>query len=59
MVTVLEEGTTEKQRSVGHFLWAKGLNAKDIRKEIFLLMVGSVCHIKRFTTGTKKSLKDV
>jgi hypothetical protein len=34
-VTVLEEFTTEQQRSVVCFLWAKELNAKDIRKEIF------------------------
>jgi hypothetical protein len=35
MATVLEECTTEDQRSVVHFLWAKGLNAKDIHKEKF------------------------
>jgi hypothetical protein len=35
METVLEEYTTEEQRSVVRFLWAKGLNAKDIRKEMF------------------------
>jgi hypothetical protein len=35
MVTVLEEYTNEEQCSVVHFLWAKGLNAKDIRKEMF------------------------
>jgi hypothetical protein len=35
MVTVLEECTNEEQRSVMHFLYAKGLNAKDIRKEMF------------------------
>jgi hypothetical protein len=27
--------TIEEQRSAVHFLWAKGLNAKDIHKEIF------------------------
>jgi hypothetical protein len=32
MVTVLQEYNTEEQRSVVHFLWAKGLNAKDIYK---------------------------
>jgi hypothetical protein len=32
MPTVLEEYTTEEQRSLVHFLWAKGLNAKDIHK---------------------------
>jgi hypothetical protein len=35
MVTVLEKCTTEEQRSVVRFLWAKGLNAKDINKEMF------------------------
>jgi hypothetical protein len=35
MVIVLEESTTKEQNSVVHFLWAKGLNAKDIHKEIF------------------------
>jgi hypothetical protein len=35
MATVLEECTTEEQCSVVHCLWAKGLNAKDIHKEMF------------------------
>jgi hypothetical protein len=33
--TVLEAHTTEEQCSVICFLWAKGLNAKDIHKEKF------------------------
>jgi hypothetical protein len=32
MATMLEECTTEEQRSVVLFLWTKGLNAKDIHK---------------------------
>jgi hypothetical protein len=32
---VLEECTTEEQRSVVRFLWVKGLNAEDIHKEMF------------------------
>jgi hypothetical protein len=32
MATVLKEYITEEQRSVVHFLWAKGLNAKGIHK---------------------------
>jgi hypothetical protein len=32
MVTVLEVYTTEEQPSLVRFLWAKGLNAKDIHK---------------------------
>jgi hypothetical protein len=36
MATVLEEYTTEEQRSVVlFFLLAKGVNAKDIFKEMF------------------------
>jgi hypothetical protein len=35
MVTVLEEDTTEEQRSIVLFLWSKGLNAKDIHRETF------------------------
>jgi hypothetical protein len=34
-VTVLEEYATEYQNSVVGFLWAKGLSAKDIHKEMF------------------------
>jgi hypothetical protein len=34
-VTVLEDRTTEEQCSVSRFLRAKGLNAKDIHKEMF------------------------
>jgi hypothetical protein len=35
MVTVLEECPNEEQRSVMCFLWAKGLNANNIHKEMF------------------------
>jgi hypothetical protein len=35
MATVLEECAPEKQRSVVLLIWAKGLNPKDILKEIF------------------------
>jgi hypothetical protein len=41
MRTVLEECTNEEQHSVVHFLWAKGLNAKDIHKEMFPLYGGN------------------
>jgi hypothetical protein len=38
MATVLEESITEEQRSVVlSFLSAKGLNPKNIHKEIFLV----------------------
>jgi transposase-like protein len=35
MMTTLEEYTTEEQSYVVHFLIGKGLNAKDIHKEMF------------------------
>jgi hypothetical protein len=35
MTTVTEECTTLDQRSVVRFLWARGLNANDIHKEMF------------------------
>jgi hypothetical protein len=35
MPTVLEECATVEQRPVVRFLWAKGLNAKDIHIEMF------------------------
>jgi hypothetical protein len=35
MTTMLEEYTTKEQNSVVRFLLAKGLNAKDIHKEMF------------------------
>jgi hypothetical protein len=40
MATVLEDCTTEEQCSVVSFLWAKGLNAKDIHKEMFAVIGG-------------------
>jgi hypothetical protein len=35
MATVLECRNTEEQRSLVDILWAKGLNAKNIHKEMF------------------------
>jgi hypothetical protein len=40
MATVIEECTTEKQRSVVRYLWTKALNAKDIHKEMFSVYGG-------------------
>jgi hypothetical protein len=37
MVTVLEECSSEEQRSVGRLLRAKGLSAKDIHKNVSCL----------------------
>jgi hypothetical protein len=49
MAIVLEECITKEQRSLVLFLWAEGLSAKDIHKEVFT--VGSVCRVKRLATG--------
>jgi hypothetical protein len=40
MLTVLEECADEEQRSVGRSLWTKGLDAKNIHKEIFTVYGG-------------------
>jgi hypothetical protein len=39
-VTVFEEHTTEEQRSVVLYLWEKGLNTKDIYKEMLSVYGG-------------------
>jgi hypothetical protein len=54
MATVLEDFTTEKQRSVVRFLRAKGLNAKDIHKEMFPLYGGKCLSPKAFHNWVKK-----
>jgi hypothetical protein len=46
MATVLEECNTEEQRSVLHFLWAKGLSANDINKEMFPVYSGKCLSCK-------------
>jgi hypothetical protein len=55
MVTVFEVYTTDEQGSVGRSLSAKELNVKETHIETFV--VGSVCRVKRFTTGPRNSLK--
>jgi hypothetical protein len=40
------------------FLWTEGLNAKYIHKEIFPIY-GGVCRVRRFTSASRNSLKDV
>jgi hypothetical protein len=59
MATVLEECNIEEQHSVVHFCGQKDSMQKMFIKKFFLLMVGSVCHVKRFITGSRSSLKDV
>jgi hypothetical protein len=51
MATVLEECNTQEQRSVVCTLWAKGLNAMDIHKEIFPVYSGKCLSRKTLTTG--------
>jgi hypothetical protein len=58
MATVFEGRNNEEQRSFVRFFVGKGLNAKDIHKKYLLSTVGSVCRVKRFTTGLRNSLKD-
>jgi hypothetical protein len=58
MATVLEECTTEEQRSVVRFCGQKDSMQRIFTKKYFLFMVGSVCRIKQFTTGPTNTLKD-
>jgi hypothetical protein len=60
MATVLEVCTTEKQRSlVLFFCGQKNSIQRILIKKCFLFTVGSVYRVKRFTTGSRNSLKDV
>jgi hypothetical protein len=61
MATVLKECTSKEQRSVVRFLWAKGLNAKDIHKDMFPVCGGKclshpVVHnwVEKFSQGHLK-----
>jgi hypothetical protein len=51
MATVLEERTTEKQRPVVSFYAHKDSLRRLFINKCFLFRVGSVCLVKRFTTG--------
>jgi hypothetical protein len=59
METMLDESTTEQQRSVMRFCMQKDSLQSIFIKKCFLFTVESVCRVKRFTTGSKNSLKDV
>jgi hypothetical protein len=60
MVTVFEGYTTKEQRSVVRFFCAQKDSMQRIFiKKCFMFMVGSICRVKRFTTGSENSLKDV
>jgi hypothetical protein len=65
MATVLEDFTTEEQSSAVCFSWAKGLNAKDIHKEMFPLDGGKCLsrkavhnRIEKFPEGRLKVADD-
>jgi hypothetical protein len=45
------EYTTEEQRSVVRFCGQNDSMQRIFIKKCFLFMVGSVCHVKGFTTG--------
>jgi hypothetical protein len=55
MVIVLEECVTEEQRYVVRFLWAKGLNEKDINKEMLPVYGGKCLSCKTVDTGSRNS----
>jgi hypothetical protein len=55
MATVLRDGTTEEQRSLVRFLWANGLNVKDIHTEIFLVYGGKFLSRKAVHKLVEKS----
>jgi hypothetical protein len=55
MAIALEEYATEEQRSVVRFLWAKGLNAKDIHKEMLPVYGGKCLSRKAVHNWIEKS----
>jgi hypothetical protein len=59
MATMLEECTTKEQLPVVRFLWAKGLNAKDIHKAMFPFYDGKCLSRKAVHNWVENSLKDV
>jgi hypothetical protein len=58
MAIVLEVHTTEEQRSVVLFLWAKGLNAKDMHKEMFHVHGGKCLSCKAVHNWVGKRFAD-
>jgi hypothetical protein len=59
MAIVLEKYNTEEQRPVVHFCGQKNSMQRIIINKCFLFTAGSVCRVKRFTTGSRNSFKDV
>jgi hypothetical protein len=65
MATVLDEYTTEEQRSVLSFWCVKGLNAKNIHKEMFPVYGGKCLSrkavhgsVEKFSQGRSKVTDD-
>jgi hypothetical protein len=54
MTTVLEEYTTEEQRYVVRLCGQNDSMQSIFIKKYILLIVGSVCRVKQFTTGLRK-----
>jgi hypothetical protein len=61
MTAVIEECTNEEQHSVVRvfFCGQRGSTKRIFIKKRFLFAVGNVCRVKRFTSGSRFSLKDV
>jgi hypothetical protein len=60
IATVLVEYTTEEQSFVVRFFCAQKDSIQRIFiKKHFLFTVGSVCPVKRFTTGSRNYTKDI
>jgi hypothetical protein len=59
MTTMLEECTIEEERSVVRFCGQKDSMRRIFIKKSFVVMVGSVYRVKRFTTRSRNYLKDV
>jgi hypothetical protein len=57
IATVLEEYTTEEQRSFVRFFWAEGLNAKDIHKEMLPVYGGKCLSCKAIHNWVEKRCK--
>jgi hypothetical protein len=53
MATVLENCTTEEERSYVRFCGQSVSIQRIFIKKCFLCTVGCVCHVKQFTTGSR------
>jgi hypothetical protein len=59
MVTVLEECAIEEQRSVVRFLWAKGLNVRNIYEEMCPVYGGKCLSRKAVHNWVEKFSQDI